>query len=129
MSNSSDGGKAAEDKRLPAVLGAIADELARTGSDLARLGELLSRNLSDPEALRKSYDFQAFDALSQAVAAQARLLRRLSECESGGFAENFAAMVEDIPFSYTRQRMIAAANGVTEAVIPDEADDAEVSWF
>jgi hypothetical protein len=129
MSNSFDGGNGAERNGLSTILAAIAGELGSAASDLASLGESLSGGMSDPEVLRKNYDLQAFDALSQAVHAQARLLRRLSECDREGAHADIATMIEDVPFLKTRQRLLAAVNGSALPAASDETDDTEVNWF
>ena len=129
MSNSFDRVPDEAHETLSAVLAAMADELTRTATDVETLGETLSGRITDPEALRKSYNIQAFDLLSQAVQAQARLLRRLSTLPHAEIPANMAGMIADVPFSQTRQRLLAAVNGAVPPAVDDAHDDAEVNWF
>jgi len=136
MSNSSEArkkdaaGGAANAGGMSSLLDAIADELARTASDVAKLGELLSDDMIKQERLSGTYDLQAFDTFSQAVQAQANLLKRLAEAGADWSRSQVTAMIEDVPFSQVRRRLKRAACGASaETLLPDEPNDTEVSWF
>ena len=115
---------------LSSLLAAIADELARTAGEVVKLGELLSDQTNTGERPREPYGLQAFDRLSQAVQAQARLLKRLAEHSAGSSRARIQTSIEEVPFFQVRQRLLAAADGVTsEQRNIDQQDDDDVSWF
>jgi ATPase subunit of ABC transporter with duplicated ATPase domains len=123
-------GVAANGEDVSRLLAAIADELAHTAGEVVKLGETLSGDMTNSDQSRGSYDLQVFDALSQAVQAQAQLLKRLAELGAAASRARITALIDDIPFSNVRQRLRAVANGnPLEAPLTDEKSDSEVSWF
>lgn len=123
-------GVAANGENISRLLAAIADELAHTAGQVVKLGETLSDDMMKSDQSRESYDLQDFDAISQAVQAQARLLKRLAETGAATSRARMTTLIDDIPFSNVRQRLYAVANGNSPAAPPaDEKSDSEVSWF
>jgi len=104
MSNSSEAGAADRLSELLLVTSEWADDLA---TQIERLGV----RLSSTEGVAVRTELQAFDALTQALDAKARLLSAMRAEYCGRATGQVRAAAETVPFESMRNRLLQAADG------------------
>lgn len=108
-------GEALSDDALLRLFQALADEIARLGVEVARVGEALtSEHGTGITGAGASHHLQMFDVIAQSAQAHARLLASLltsSEMRTCATSHELKGHIETVPFHDVRQRLLTAMDG------------------